>query len=185
MTIQSFDDKAHTVVAELLDNAEARLIQTGQCTLDTVSDYLTLEYIKQAASILEYGIVYIDSDGRSAADIFLTRFAFGRVKAKFVRNSRRYAAHLQQHERYYFPNYPNLLRLAYLSHIQSDFELSRLVQSGLLMLAARSLPGVAIDIRREFRRRGLEYDRTLYVEHSKSSNENGIVTQARPKRLSR
>ena len=164
MNTELFDERAHRVVAELLDNAEDRLIRTGQCTLANVSDYLTLEYIRQAVSLLEHGVVYLEGDGRNAADIFLSKIAFGSAKKKLYRNSPRYARHLQQHEGIYFPNLRNLLRLAYLNLIQSECELDRLMRSGLILLAARTLPGVAIDIRREFRRRGLEYDRTLFLE---------------------
>ncbi|MHA6721520.1 hypothetical protein [Sphingomonas sp. RS2018] len=167
MQAELFDDRAHRVVAELLDAAEGRLIRTGQCSVANVSDYLTLAYIKEAAGLLEYGTVYLEGDGRNAADIFMSKLAFGAVATKYRRNSRRYARHLQQNERIYFPNMPNLLRLAYLNLIQSDHELDRLMRSGLILLAARTLPGVAIDIRREFRRRGLEYDRTLFVEPKK------------------
>ena len=182
MQAELFDDRAHRVVAELLDAAEGRLIRTGQCSVANVSDYLTLAYIKEAAGLLEYGTVYLDGDGRNAADIFMSKLAFGAVATKYHRDSRRYARHLQQNERIYFPNMPNLLRLAYLNLMQSDCELNQLLHSGLLTLAARSLPNVAIDIRRELRRRGLQYDRTLFIEKVKPLARPTKRTRKRSKR---
>lgn len=185
MQAELFDDRAHRIVAELLDAAEGRLIRTGQCSLASVSDYLTLAYIKEAAGLLEYGTVYLEGDGRNAADIFLSKLAFGAVATKYHRNSRRYAEHLQRHEAIYFPNFPNLLRLAYLRQIQSECELSTLLHSGLLTLAARSLPGVETDVRRELRRRGLQCDRTLVMHTVRIADRRTAIRTPKTRRNSR
>jgi len=61
----------------------------------------------------------------------------------------------------YFPNYATLLRLAYLHVLAITTDLETIRRSGLLMLAAASLPGVRTDVRRALRQRGATWDRTI------------------------
>lgn len=71
------------------------------------------------------------------------------------------ASQLSTHTHVYFPDYPKLLRLAYLHILANTTDLDAIRRSGVLMLAAATLPGVRTDIRRELRRRGATWDRTL------------------------
>lgn len=98
---------------------------------------------------------------RIGVDLFLAKLPKGRLKARFERNVRKCASQLSTHTHVYFPDYPKLLRLAYLHLLANTTDLDAIRRSGVLMLASASLPGVRTDIRRKLRRRGATWDRTI------------------------
>lgn len=161
MLLERFNDKAHVIVQDLLDYAEERVVRSGLCTPDYAVEYLALDYIKTCSDFIEHGAQYLETDERIGADLFLAKLPKGRLKSRFERNKRACAVQLSTNTRMYFPEYHKLLRLALLHVLQSAPTAEAVRWSGVVLLAAASLPNVRTDIRRELRRRGMVYDVTL------------------------
>ncbi len=146
MKPEPFNDKAHAIVSEVLDAAEAWLVRTGKCEPPQTDDYLTMAYIKENGAFLEHAAVYLESEGRIAADLFLWALS----------NALKGTAKTR-----YFRNYHAILRQTYLQLLRTLPDVRAIDHNGVLKLAAATLPGVRTDIRRERRRRGADSDRLI------------------------
>ncbi|TPO07131.1 hypothetical protein [Mesorhizobium sp. B1-1-5] len=175
-----FDDKAHVIIASILDDASEHLINSGICKPQEVDEYIALDYIAQCSAAITHGVVYLEHDEMIGAGIFLDRYSRKNNRQLFQRNSDRCVSQLVRSPNIYFPDYLALLRFAYLRVLNSVSDADILRASGVLMLAAATLPGVRTDIRRELRRRGLSYDPSLISEDTlqKRIGPNGSVTIA-------
>ncbi|GLQ79285.1 hypothetical protein GCM10007881_28030 [Mesorhizobium huakuii] len=161
MKLRSFDNKAHEIIASVLDNAAEHLVQTARCKPTETDEYLTLAYIAECSSVIKNGTSYLEVDEIIGAELFLEHFASGKSRTSFMRNDRKCAKQLAAHPNVYFPDYLTILRLAYLRVLNAADDATSIRANGTLMLAAASLPGVSTDIRRELRRRGLTYELSL------------------------
>ena len=161
MNLELFNEKAHRLLSDMLDQTEARLVREGVCEPELASEYLTLRYIAACGEFIEHAAVYLESEERIAADLFLFDLAKGATKARFMRNAKACAVQLSRHTPLYFPDYHKLLRLAYLHALAAAPGLDELRRSGVLLLASATLPGVRSDVRRELRRRGATHDALL------------------------
>ncbi len=153
-----FDNRTHQVLRDALDGAEDHIVRTGKCEPQDATDYLTLLFIDTSSDFLDGGSALFQLEGNIVAEIFLEKV----VRAAKIRNNqvlmRKCATQLSLHTHLYFPNYYDLLTIAYLNVLATCEDLQRTIHSGVIKLAAADLPGVIVDIRREFRRRGLSYD---------------------------
>lgn len=179
MNLEPFNDRAHGIVSEVLDYAEDRLARDGTCASRDAAEYLALDYIKTCGDFIEHSVVYLENDERIGADLFLAKLPKGRLKARFERNARKCASQLSTHTHVYFPDYPKLLRLAYLHVLANTTDLDAIRRSGVLMLASATLPGVRTDIRRELRRRGATWDRTI-VQDATLERRIGFASGSTP-----
>ncbi|WP_288986280.1 hypothetical protein [uncultured Sphingopyxis sp.] len=164
MKPEPFNDKAHAIVSEVLDAAEAWLVRTGKCEPPQTDDYLTMAYIKENGAFLEHAAVYLESEGRIAADLFLWALSNalkGTAKTRYIRHDRKCAIQLHWHTHIYFRNYHAILRQTYLQLLRTLPDVRAIDHNGVLKLAAATLPGVRTDIRRERRRRGADSDRLI------------------------
>ncbi|MDX8513595.1 hypothetical protein [Mesorhizobium captivum] len=161
MTLQPFDNKAHEIIATILDDAAERLVREKICQARQADEYLTLAYIGACSSIIEHATAYLQVDETIGAGVFLERYSVGKNRQAFHHNDTRCSKQLATHPNVYFPDYLTILRLASLNTLNTISDVRSLRANGTLMLAAASLPGVATDIRRELRRRGLSFDPSL------------------------
>lgn len=166
MKLGSFDEKAHVLLSDVLDQTESRLVREGVCKPESASEYLTVRYIKACGDFIEHASVYLENDERIAADLFLSELAKGALKARFNRNAKICAVQLSKHTLVYFPDYNKLLRLYYLQVLAASDVVSTLRHNGVLLLAAATLPGVRSDARRELRRRGANHDALLVPDET-------------------
>lgn len=164
MRLDLFNEKAHAILSDVFDQAEERLVRDSICPAPNASEYLALDYIKTCGDFIEHSVVYLENDERIGADLFLAKLPKGKLRPKFDRHAHKCAVQLSTHTHVYFPDYPKLLRLAYLHVLANTADLETIRRSGVLMLAAASLPGVRTDIRRELRRRGATWDRTIVCD---------------------
>jgi hypothetical protein len=161
MRLERFNDKAHVILQDMLDYAEEKVVRLGLSERCNAVEYLALDYIKTCAEFIEHSTQYLENDERIGADLFLAKLAKGPLAARFERNKRMCALQLSTNTRMYFPEYPKLLRLAMMHVIQSAADAQAVRWNGVVLLAAASLPNVRTDVRRELRRRGMDYDVTL------------------------
>jgi hypothetical protein len=157
MNLELFDDKAHRLLAPMLDEAEDRLVGMGVCEPHEADEYLTAAYIAECGAFLEHGAVYLPNEERIAADLFLAKLPLRKTRRPSQRRMRMCANQLSTSTTVYFPNYHTILRLSYLHVLNETDDWHALRRSGILMLAASTLPGVRSDIRRELRRRGANH----------------------------
>ena len=157
----TFNNNAHAIISEVLDEEEMRLFRADICPPHEASEYLTLDYIKTCSKCLEHSVMYLQNEERIGSDIFLAKIARGKVKRRFDLNARVCAEQLAAHTHVYFSEYLPTLRLTYLKILSETADVGTIMRNGVVMLAAASLPGVRTDIRRELRRRGYPYDRTI------------------------
>ena len=61
----------------------------------------------------------------------------------------------------YFPRYFEFLTKAYIEVLRTVEDLTSVMSDGVILLTAGTLPGLRTDLRREFKRRGLTYDKAL------------------------
>lgn len=165
MSFELFDEKAHELLSDLFDAAEDCLTRQGICGASEADEYLTLEYIKTCGEYIEHAATFLQSEGATASLLFISKLAElsdGGRSAKYVQ---RCADQLSLHAGLYFPKFRKLLTASYLTVLHSIEDMGELQRSGILMLAAATLPGVRTELRREFRRRGLQYDRTLVPDN--------------------
>lgn len=163
---QPFNERAHPIVADVIDAAERWLIRNGVCEPQQTDEYLTMAYVKECGQFLEHGC-YTENEGRIAADLYLSRLSNAGTKALKERYHRNYdlcALHLHWHTPYYFPDYHRILRMTYIHLLRTLEGLDEIDRNGVLKLAARNLPGVRTDINRERRRRGATKDRILIAD---------------------
>jgi hypothetical protein len=180
MKLELFDDKAHQMLSDMLDEAEDRLVGMNVCAPDEADEYLTAFYISECGIFLEHGAVYLPNEERIAADLFLAKLPRRRAKQWSNRRMRICAVQLSTNTHVYFPKYHKLLRLSYLRILAETDDWQTLRRSGMLMLAAATLPGVRSDIRRELRRRGAD-NLSLLVPNDVIQKRLGNMTL--PRRL--
>lgn len=161
MSLALFNDKAHPILAELLDEAEERLVREGVCELEQANEWLAARYVAVCGEFLEHAAVYLESEERIGADLFLFELAKDTTKRRFARNAKACAIQLATHTTIYFPNYLKVLRLLYLHALRTTETLDELARSGVLRLAVGTLPGVLADVRSELRRRGAKFEPLL------------------------
>ena len=101
----TFNNKAHAIISEVLDEEEMRLFRADICPPHEASEYLTLEYIKTCSKFLEHGVMYLQYEERIGSDIFLAKIARGKVKRRFDLNARACAEQLATHTHVYFAEY--------------------------------------------------------------------------------
>ena len=161
MRIELFNDKAHVALTELLDRSKMWAIREGLCEPANAHEYLTLEYIDTCDSFLNHAQCYLENEEQIAADIFLwklNRVTKTRRTSGSIRNA---ARQLARHTHIYLPSFKPLLRLTFLKVIAETTNYAELRRSGVTLLAAATLPGAIVDIRRELRRRGATSDSLL------------------------
>lgn len=132
----TFNNKAHAIISEILDEEEMRLVRADICPSHEASEYLTLDYIKTCSEFLENGVMYLQNEEQLGSDIFLAKLARGKVKRHFDRNARACAEQLAAHTHVYFAEYLLTLRLTYLRILSETVDIEKVVRSGVLMLAA-------------------------------------------------
>ncbi|KTE13298.1 MULTISPECIES: hypothetical protein [unclassified Sphingopyxis] len=180
MTISGFNNRAHEIISGVLDRAEDWIARNGVCPAHQADAHLTTKYIEACANIIRGGVVYLAADERIGADIFLSGLGDAKFKRLSPRTQTMCAEHLSHHTHVYFPNYHTVLRLAYLHVLRSACGQVPFHSHGVVLLAASTLPGVLSDVRRECRRRGLNYDRVLVPEtekHKKSMSLKVIANK--------
>jgi hypothetical protein len=161
MTPQLHDERAYSIVRNVVDYAEERLVRTGICAPENAARYLALDYIATCSSAIEHGTQYLESDERIGADLFLAKLPTGALKAQYHRNRKLCAAHLAAQPWLHFADYKPILRIAFLNAIRTIGDVRELRFSGVALLACGTFDDAPTDLRREFRRRGLSYDPTL------------------------
>ncbi len=172
MTPQLHDERAYSIVGNVVDYAEERLVRTGVCSRENAARYLALDYIATCSSAIEHGTQYLESDERIGADLFLAKLPTGTLKAQYHRNRKRCAAHLAAKPPLHFVDYKPILRIAFLNAIRTIGDVRELRFSGVALLACGTFEDAPTDLRREFRRRGLSYDPTL-IEVATSARRIG------------
>ena len=162
-----FDRQAHEIIMELLNECSDALVRTGFCKADEVEELLCREYIKQVASILWGASFFVEDDANAAAEIFLSNLT-GKPYSmgKHWRHSEACGRQLSHHTAYYFRRYHDILTQVYVErlHLVDDRQILGLNHDGVIQLAAASLPNVREEVRREMRRRGLNYDAVVVFD---------------------
>lgn len=161
MTPQLHDEKAYSIVGSVIDYAEERLVTTGICSRENAARYLALDYIAICSSAIEHGTQYLESDERIGADLFLAKLPTGTLKAQYHRNHKRCAAHLAAQPWLHFADYKPILRIEFLNTLRAIGDVRELRFSGVALLACGTFDDAPTDLRRELRRRGMDYDITL------------------------
>jgi hypothetical protein len=162
--IKMFDQRAHDLLVNLLDVAEEQLIEYGICGPQETNEYLTAFYIEEASCFLRHGLRYLPSEGRIAGDLFIWKLANATNSPKYHKHAKACGKQLAEHTELYFPRYAEMLTKAYIETLQNVEEPNLIMTHGVILLAAATLPGVDVALRREFRRRGLTYDRSLICD---------------------
>jgi hypothetical protein len=159
--LASFNHRAHGFVMNVFDIVEETLIENDLCSPYATNEYLTLLYIEEASCFLRNAQTYIDSEGKIAAEIFFGRLTNHRRASKFKKHSRICGQQISMQPVLYFPRFYEILTKAYVDVLRTSSDLNAAMFSGTVLLAAATLPDVRLELRREFRRRGLRYDRLL------------------------
>lgn len=158
---QPFNQRAHPIVAALIDAAEVWAITKGLCDPQDAEDFLAITYILENGQFLE-NATYIENEGRIAADLFLWRLsnvAKAGLRDRFYRNSRACSMQLHWHTDFYFREFRTVLQQTCIRILQNAPDLATIDRNGALKLAVRYLPGADDEINRERRRRGANEDR--------------------------
>lgn len=157
----SFDHRAHGFVMNVFDIAEEALIESDLCSPYATNEYLTLLYIEEASCFLQNAQTFIDSEGKIAAEIFFDKLTNHQKTLKFRKHSRICGQQISTQPVLYFPRFYEILTKAYVDVLRTSSNLNSAMFHGTVLLAAATLPDVRLELRREFRRRGLGYDRLL------------------------
>ena len=156
-----FDDKAHSILTELLDNTEDWLVRRKLSEPRSANDRLCSDYIMTVSNIIWGSTFFVNSDERIGTEIYLEKLRGAKTKLRLPRTLRACADQMLRFPQMYFPKYLAVLRITYLSALPKLDDNSLLKLSGVVKLAAANLPGVRNDIRRELRRRGQDYDSVI------------------------
>lgn len=159
--IAYFNQRAHDLLINLLDIVEEELIRQKLCGPMETNEYLTAFYIKETSGFLRHASVYLPDEGRIAADIFISKLAKQPRTARYMKHATLCGHQLALHTELYFPRFAEMLTKAYVDVLRTCYDLRLVLTDGVILLAAARLPGVQVELRREFRRRGLSYDRLL------------------------
>jgi hypothetical protein len=160
-SFEAFNHRAHWFVMTVFDIAEEALIERNLCKPHETNEYLTMFYIEEASCFLKYAQTYMHSEGRIAAEIFFGKLANNRRASQFEKHSRICGHQISMQPVLYFPRYYELLTKAYVDVLRTSDDLNSAMFDGTVLLAAATLLDVRLELRREFRRRGLGCDRLL------------------------
>jgi hypothetical protein len=169
MIPQLHDEAAYSIVNDIVDFAEARLVAKGICRREQAQRCLTLDYIATASGAVQNAVLYSENDERIGADMFLAKLPIGQLKPLYHRNRKRCAAHLASKPSLHFPDYEPILRVAFLHVMRTIDDVRELRFNGVALLACGTFLDSAItDLRRECRRRGLSYEPTFVNDATKA-----------------
>ncbi|MFC5738642.1 hypothetical protein [Sinirhodobacter huangdaonensis] len=159
----TFDTKADVVIREIRNRCEDDLVRKNVCCIEDADEYLCRDYVRQVSSVVQGAQSFLPGDAVTGAEIFLSRMVGDYGMGKYWRFSERCGKQLSLYADYYFRCYYEVLSMMYVETMQAadDKQIIELAHNGTILLAAASLPGVVNELRREFRRRGLNYDRFL------------------------
>ncbi|WP_101342361.1 hypothetical protein [Cereibacter azotoformans] len=156
-----FDHIMHERLSLLFEAVEDMLIEQGVCNPSETNEYLTALYIREVSTFMSGASYYLDAEERVAGWIFIhTLTAHSRTK-RFRKYCRELGHHISTHTTVYLPRYHEMLTKAYLEVLHTVKDLRTVALHGTILLAAATLPGLRTDLRREFKRRGLEYDKLI------------------------
>ena len=161
---ETFNHRAHGFVMSVFDIAEDVLIENNVCCPHETNEYLTHFYIEEASCFLRHAQIYMQDEGRIAAEIFFAKLTNHRRASKFKKHSRICGQQISMQPVLYFPRFYELLTKAYVDVLRTTDDLKSAMFDGTVLLAAATLPDVRLELRREFRRRGLTYDRLLVAD---------------------
>lgn len=170
---QPFNERAHVLLSRKLDLSEQWLVQNGVCEARDADDYLTMLFIKVSGEFIEHATVFTENDGRVAGELFLSTLPGS--KAGVGQDVRRCAIQLHWHPHYYFRNFYPLLQQTCLHLLQALPDVPAINANGVLMLAARTIPGIKADINRERRRRGATEDRSIVVASEARQSQEHLI----------
>lgn len=160
--LEPLDERIETFLSQVLDRTEARAVRNGRCAPEHADEYLTIRYIEATSSLIRGGAQYMRVDEVIGAEIFLSKLGDGIFNRSSMKRQSKCAIQLVGHTHVFFPNYHAILKATFrhilASHCGKAYDLAAY---GVIMLAAATLPGARSEIRRELRRRGIDYDRTL------------------------
>jgi hypothetical protein len=164
MKIHLFDERAHQLVEDICEAHEARLVRSAECAPEYATDRLTLEYIDTLRGLLDHSGVYLPNEERLGADLFLYKISRGNHRTRILRNAHRYATHLRDNALMHFPNYYHLLKIRLLQELEQRNTADEITRSGVVLLAAATIPNARSSIRRRLRRMGLGNERLLVAD---------------------
>ena len=156
-----FDHIAHERMSLLLEAAEDVLIDEGVCTREDALEYLTALYIAETGKFLGGGSCYLQTEERVAGWLFIQTITSHPKTKKYRKFAIELGRHIATHTPLYFPRYFEVLTKAYIEVLRTVEDLTAVMSDGVILLAAGTLPGLRTDLRREFKRRGLAYDKAL------------------------
>lgn len=154
----SFNDKAHSIITDLLDTTEDWLVRHEGCEPQLANDRIAYDYIMQCSGIIWGSTSFITADERIGTDIFISQLRGASSKLRSTRTRMACVTQLMQFPLIYFRNYLTVLRITFLRELPKLITRDLVMFSGIVKLAAANLPGVRSDIRRELRRRGENAD---------------------------
>lgn len=156
-----FDHITHERLSLLFEAVEDVLIGEGVCSPSETNEYLTALYIREVGAFMSYASCYLDDEERAIGRNFIHDLTSLASTKRFRKYHRELGTHLATHTTVYFPRYHEMLTKAYLDVLHTVEDLQTVMFDGVIMLAAATLPGLRTDLRREFKRRGLDYDKLL------------------------
>ncbi|MBN8806652.1 MAG: hypothetical protein J0I47_00215 [Sphingomonas sp.] len=159
-----FNDKAHSIISDLLDRNEDRLVRNRDCEPERANDRLAYDYIMRCATMSRGATTFIFHDERVGTECFLFDLHGSLAKIRSKRNRVACTAQLMQFQRDYFPQYNSILRLTYLNELSKIDHRQNCILNGVIKLAAAKLPNVRSDIRRKLRSLGYGYDALLVAD---------------------
>lgn len=180
---QPFDDKAHQIVGAMLEAVMQKM--DGRCDPEFE---LTWDYIERCESYASHTLFYSEFDRMHASQSLLGSMrpaVPANIRARYDRYHRQCALQLSWYSSVYFAEFHPILRMVTLAVLASAPTLQHLKWSGILRLALAELPNIEIDIRREIRRRGGQFEpnfilnETKYrrIEHYKKSKINNELIE--------
>jgi len=147
-----FDEASYATIVGMIDAAEDWLVESGKCRENEAHAWLTRDYLKCAAGIINGATCYVTIDEKLAASIFLSSLPGAKLALRSTRRADACAKMLFEQRHMFFPDYGTLLRYFFDLEMKRTFPTS-LRMNGLILLAAATLPGARAQIRRENRRR--------------------------------
>lgn len=184
MRIEQFNEQADALLSDLLDRAEARLVRNGVCKNEMADEHMTLLYIGACAGLIKGAVQYLFNDEALGADIFLWQLGDRRFKRWSTKRQQMCAVQLAGHTHVYFPKYHAILNLTFRHVLQTRADDRHgIAHSGILLLAAATLPGARSAIRRELRRLGIVESPTLVSDSELNSKQLHLASQNEMQRL--
>lgn len=176
----AFDQKAHSILSELLDNTEDWLVRHKECEPQSANDRLAYDYIMRCSGVIRGATTFVANDERIGTQQFISDLRGASTKTRSIRSRTTTTAQLMKFPHIYFPNYLTVLQLTFLRELPNLKTRSIILLSGVVKLAAANLPGVRSDVRRELRRRGDERNALIVpddtLERQLGRFEQGLLT---------